>query len=295
MDTEKQLEEWSRQGQVSTAQELYVAVKSVLKAGYILRDIDFEVYMHGSYQNDTNINDQPDVDIVVQLNQWFFRDLSELNPDQVAFYKQTYPENADYTYDQFWLEIIRTLHRLVDASTITYGYKSDKVYSASKGISANLLIGLQHRKYQRFHGLNSQNFTEGIQFYSLRDKSWVVNYPKLHYIYGCVKNLPGQTNGWFKPTIRIFKNARNKLVETGKITKNLAPSYFIECLLYNVPNELYGVSRQATFDGVLGWLDKAPFEGFKCQSGQGFLFGNLLEQWNLQNAKKFVNELAKLR
>jgi hypothetical protein len=34
----------------------------------------------------------------------------------------------------------------------------------------------------------------------------------------------------------MFKAARNHLVENDAIGDGIAPSYFIECLLYNVPS-----------------------------------------------------------
>lgn len=38
------------------------------------------------------------------------------------------------------------------------------------------------------------------------------------------------TNEWFKPMIRILKNMRGKLVETGVIGNKGAPSYFLQGL-----------------------------------------------------------------
>lgn len=43
---------------------------------------------------------------------------------------------------------------------------------------------------------------------------------------------------------RVFKNMRSRLVESGLIEAGTAPSYFIEGLLYNVPNEKFTTSYQ---------------------------------------------------
>ena len=133
-----------------------------------------------------------------------------------------------------------------------------------------------------------------MKFYASRDLRWIVNYPKLHYSNGCDKNSQEKTNGWFKPTVRIFKNARNKLIDDGKVVNNIAPSYFLECLLYNVPNSKYGANWQTTFSSILNWLKDADFDNLKTQSEQELLFGSTPEQWNITNAKKLVEKILEL-
>lgn len=41
---------------------------------------------------------------------------------------------------------------------------------------------------------------------------------------------------------RILKNMREKLKDKNLITPDVAPSYYLEGLLYNVPNEDFGTS-----------------------------------------------------
>jgi hypothetical protein len=293
MDTEQQLVAWSSQGENHSAQRTLETYRRILAASSTLRFKDFEVYLQGAYQNDTNTNgSNADIDIVVQLNQAFFGDTQQLNHEQATLYNNTYPNDAKYAYDRFWVEAIHSIIRLLDASTLTCGDKSVNIYNGEDQTSTNVVIALQYRKYKSFFGEKKQSYTLGTKFFSPRENSWIISYPKLHYVHGCVKNLANQTNGWYKPTVRVFKNIRNKLIEQGKITSNTTPSYFVECLLYNVPNDRFGVNWQTTRDNIINWLNKAEFEGFKCQNGQQLLFGDAPEQWNLQDAKTFVNALS---
>ena len=55
----------------------------------------------------------------------------------------------------------------------------------------------------------------------------------------------------------MFKAARNRLVDKGALTKDDAPSYFIECLLYNVPDHLFEDKLAPTYTGILDWLKTA--------------------------------------
>jgi hypothetical protein len=51
--------------------------------------------------------------------------------------------------------------------------------------------------------------------------------------------------GFFKPTLRVYKNLRNKMIERGQIEEGWATSYYLEGLLYNVPPDRFGGSQVA--------------------------------------------------
>ena len=73
-----------------------------------------------------------------------------------------------------------------------------------------------------------------------------------------------------------------------------APSYFIECLLYNVPDALFKPKLAPTYTGILGWLKTAELDGFQCQNGKVELFGPGREQWSVSKAQAFVKALREL-
>ena len=60
----------------------------------------------------------------------------------------------------------------------------------------------------------------------------VVNWPHHQYDNGVVKNTASGSR--YKNFVRVLKNAENALAKAGKITE--MPSYFMECLIYNVDN-----------------------------------------------------------
>ena len=78
----------------------------------------------------------------------------------------------------------------------------------------------------------------------------------------------------------MFKNARRSLVDGGRFEEGRAPSYFLACLLYNVPDNLFLSDRQATMVGVLDWLVKGfnYWYAFRCQNGVIPLFGKTEQQ-----------------
>ena len=69
---ESQLETWSHQGSVTQSSNTYNTIKSVLEASTTpYADKNFEVFLQGSYGNDTNIYAESDVDIVIRLDDCF--------------------------------------------------------------------------------------------------------------------------------------------------------------------------------------------------------------------------------
>ena len=54
---ESQLETWPNLGAVATSATAYSSVKNALQSDRtIVRDLDFEIYLQGSYRNKTNID-----------------------------------------------------------------------------------------------------------------------------------------------------------------------------------------------------------------------------------------------
>jgi hypothetical protein len=55
------------------------------------------------------------------------------------------------------------------------------------------------------------------------------------------------TKGWFKPMVCMLKNTWSRFVESNAIAADVTPSYRIEGMLYNVPDDKFGVSYAETF------------------------------------------------
>ena len=290
---ESQLETWSHQGAVTTAKRTHESIRNALDSHTWPTGVSKpEVYLQGSYKNTTNIHGNSDVDVVAQLNSTFKDDLSELSEYERKLYNQAY-DDATYIWKNFRADVVAALQDYFGPTAVDdTGNKSLKVVGTSNRLPADVVACMQYRKYKHFRSLNDQSYVEGMVFYTLRERRKVINFPKVHYQNGTEKN--GKTSGWYKPTIRIFKNARTYLVNQRVISKELAPSYFLECLLYNVPDVKFTSNHQDTFCGVINWLREVDMTNFVCQNEQVYLFGNTPEQWSSINAKEFLGELVDL-
>jgi len=80
-----------------------------------------------------------------------------------------------------------------------------------------------------------------------------------------------QSNEWFKPMVRVLKNLRGKIIENKMIEAGVAPSYYIEGLLYNVPNEKFGKSYGDSFANCINWILDADRSKFVWANRQYYL------------------------
>jgi len=273
-----QLETWSHQGSVTTARQTHESIRKALEAYNWTRGVQYEVYLQGSYKNDTNVRGNSDVDVVMQLNSAF---LSNLSDNWNRHFRFT---SATYDWNEFRGDVLRALREYYGYSKVREGKKSLKVETSY--LPADVVVCVQYRKYPK-HPRSEDDFTEGITFWVPSESRWVINYPKLHYENGVRKNQ--STNGRYKSTVRMFKNARTNIAAA-----DLAPSYFLECLLYNVPTDKFSSDFQRTFYSVIHWLSNADFSQFICQNEQLPLFGNSPEQWSEDRARHFIKAMEYL-
>ena len=224
-----------------------------------------------------------DVDLAVQINSTFYSNLSEEQKRYLGL------SSASYGWNDFRSDVLSALKDYNGLLTITEGNKSIKVEATSGRLPADVVVCAQYRKYKI---LNNYDYVEGITFWTRNEKRQVINYPKIHYNNGVKKHQ--NTNNQYKSVVRIFKNTRNYLGEEDYISSSLAPSYFLECLLYNVPNDKFSGSYQDVFCNIVNWLNKANLKDFVCQNEQLKLFGDTPEQWLISDAERFIQKLIRL-
>jgi len=250
--------------------------------------VTYEPYLQGSYRNSTNIRGDSDVDLVVELTSVHYSNLTEAEKSLLGI------TLAAYDWQGFRNDVIAALTNYYGSQYVdTSGSKSIKVLPNSGRLKADVVVAVTYRHY-----VKTKLIAEGITFWTLPGWQRIYNFPKLHYDNGSSKNSQQQTGGWYKPTVRVFKNARNRVVETNTFLPKRFPSYFIECLLYNVPNGKFGGSYQSTLTAALNWLsnelNNGNGEGFRCQNEMYDLFGNSAVQWSIVDAREYVAKLISL-
>ncbi|MEW6557268.1 MAG: nucleotidyltransferase [Elusimicrobiota bacterium] len=275
---ESQLETWSHQGAITIAKSTADSIKNALNSydGWS-SGVDYEVYLQGSYKNDTNIRGDSDVDVVAQLNSTFYSNLSE---DQKRTLNLT---PSVYQLSDFRTDVLKILKNYYGQSQITEGNKSIKIRANTGRLPADVIVCAQYRRYRT---VSSYDYIEGVTFWTKNDYRQVINYPKVHYDKGVSKHQ--NSSEWYKPVVRLFKNCRSS------ISGDNTPSYFLECLLYNIPISKFGTSYGDTFCNIVNWLSENNLDNFVCQNEQLNLFGMSQEQWDTSKARSFVQNLISL-
>jgi hypothetical protein len=289
---EDQLKTWAKQGSVQGSSETYNLVKETLEedvAPYHGKDVS--VFLQGSYGNDTNIIGESDVDIVIRLKDCWQSDLSELNEEQETAYKEAY-SNATYGHVEFRKDVLTVL-RNEYGKGVEDGNKAIYVPPSDARRATDVVAAIQFRRYFKFNGLQDQSYAEGICFYD-KAGTRIANYPKQHS--ENVTKRHQDSNEWLKPMVRIIKNARTKMVNDEALEAGIAPSYFLEGLLYNAPLECFGTNYNTSLQKVLQWMyDTEDDTKWVTANEQYYLLRDgYATCWPTGNYATFKNAIIKL-
>jgi hypothetical protein len=283
---ETQLDTWSHRGAITGSRDTYQTIRNALSAaGASYAGKLYEVFLQGSYGNDTNIYAESDVDTVIRLDAIFGYYLDALPADQQANFRRI-TGAAAYTFAEFKQGASTRLSDAFGSQNVSFGTKTFKIKPSGSRRSSDVLACYQYRYYTRFVSHSDCNYVLGVTFPTSAG-DWIVNYPKQHSDNCTAKHQA--TNGWYKPIIRIFKNMRTRMVVDRLIAGGVAPSYYIEGLLYNVPNNQFGTNYGNTFCNCVNWLKQADKSKLVCANQMYFLLGNSKVQWTVSNYDTFLN------
>ena len=232
-----------------------------------------------SYINKTNVRGDSDVDVVVR---WEYR------PPRSHVSRAVFMEAPEYAWNDFRDEVLSALISWFGRRQIEVHDKCLKVLPGSTSRApADVVPAFTYRlDPARSHR------DDGIAFRTGEGRL-VINYPKLHIRNGSTKNA--RTGERFKPTVRMLKNMTSQLVEKGLFDRDLAPSYYVESLLWNVPDsEFRGTALGARFLRVCGYLAAQNRASFVCIDGVRPLFGRGADSWNQTSATTWLKEIVGL-
>lgn len=208
------------------------AVRKAICASAKLSGKDVKVFTQGSYANRTNVRQDSDVDVCVMYRGGFFTDYSMsegVNDSTLGYISGGYP------YDEFKNDVEAALVSYFGQKFVHRGNKAFDVHANTYRIDADVVPAFEHR---RFHGNALSNwYHAGTQIRPDNGGS-IINWPQQNYDNGVTKN--DETGRRFKAVVRILKRLRNEMADENYDAAKPIPSYLIECLVWNVPNEGFG-------------------------------------------------------
>lgn len=283
---ESQFDTWSHQGSITNSSNTYNAIKNVLEGAdvpYAARN--YEVFLQGSYGNSTNIWSESDVDIVIQLNGTFNSDLEKLTKSEKDAWDAAYA-NSTYSNQNFKRDVLQVLTQAYGAD-VTGGDKAIAIAANGNRRKADVIVANAFRKYIKFNGIADESYVPGMCFWNSAGTR-IANYPKLHAANLTTKHQA--TGSWLKPMIRIFKNLRGCLVDKRMVKAGVAPSYYLEGLLYNVPTDKFVDSYADCFVNCVNWVQKESTKNLLvCANEQYYLLRDGYPVcWPPANAEVFL-------
>lgn len=282
--SEAQLETWSAQGKTGQFTDTYNSIRGNLLDGSAPYPVkNCEVFLQGSYGNDTNVWADSDVDIVLRHNRAFYYDISGMSEKEQQAFKTVFSTNAEYGYAQFKADAETRIKQLYNG--IQVGKKAVLIPGNNNRRNADVLIAQQFRHYYYSYEAGLHGYHEGVAFYANGQR--IENFPKQHSEKCTAKHKA--TNNNFKRMVRVFKNMRNAMIEKSLLAEGVAPSYFLEGMLYNVPNEKFTGAYRDIWVECFNWIVRADRTKLTCASGLHWLVRDgMPTSWPVANFGAFA-------
>lgn len=227
--------------------------------------------VQGSYANKTNIPTESDVDVAVILESTFV-------PHYRTGITESYYGFSDGTFSVSELkdEVEKALKQYFGYQGVERHDKCIKVLGNTYRVDADIVPAYRYRDYSNDYKYDTENYVGGIE---IRPDSGgkIINFPEQHIKMGIAKNR--RTNYNFKKCVRIIKNMREYMENSGYTISSKISSFGLESLLWNVDEKAYtrySVILRYTFDEVISFLknDFTNYSYYKEANGIKYLFSD---------------------
>ncbi|MEM9377020.1 MAG: nucleotidyltransferase [Pseudomonadota bacterium] len=288
-DWETTFENWS-QGPGKTEQEkcdrAQAAIRRAVEKSTKLGWRNVSAFPQGSYANRTNVRQDSDIDVCVLCRDAIVVDYPEDISDA-----ETGLSGSGYRFAQYKDDLEAALVDHFGRRHVRRGNKAFDINENIYRVDADAAPCFRYRNY--FRGSDGGvYFNEGTALYPDNARfRRVINYPRQQYKNGVAKNE--RTARRFKRMVRIVKKLRNEMDEAGVAAAGPVPSYLIECLVWNAPDDLFqGLTWRSTVQGVLADLWQRTGNDAECtewteENGIKYLF-RTSQAWTRLEANDFL-------
>lgn len=289
--SEQTLKSWERAASENEEQRISNSIRMVKDAIDSSEDLKhirnkIEIFIQGSYKNNTNVRANSDIDICVMLKNPFY----SIYPD---YYDRTdYGfTKSEYGFRDYKEDLFKALRNKFPETKI--GNKSLKIESNSYRVEIDAIPSIQLRNYKAINSHDSDSFIEGIKFISNSGDA-IINYPKEHVKNSIQKNENTQRR--YKRLVRVVKRIRHQMIKDGESVDGSISSFLLECLIWNVPNPYIQTDdTKERLRKTLAFLYHKTKEESNCHdwteaSGLLPLFSNS-RKWNINKTNHFILQM----
>lgn len=257
------------------------AIRNAITASDKLKPRKIKVFSQGSYQNNTNVRKDSDVDIGILCYDTFFMDLPE------GYTREDFEiDPATYQYAQFKDEVGEALIAYFGKNSVRRGNKAFDISENSYHVEADVAPFFEHRRYS-----TDGSYLSGVELSPDKGER-VINWPEQHYENGVRKNKI--TSRRFKSAIRIIKSLCNEMSDSGIAQAKPILGFLIECLVWNVPDDHFGYNTwRSDVRACLAFLFNNTMTDRTCSewgevSELKYLF-RPSQKWTRQQAYDFID------
>lgn len=286
--TNTEIENWTVTATKDAMARTYASVQLAIDDSKELQVREIETFLQGSYANATNISGDADVDIVVMLKSSWIADTSLLNAGEKLAYDKDH-RTVSYGAAALRLDTVAALNKYFGSNRVDPKDKCIRVAKVANYVDADVVPAIQHRIYISYDSQTKGRYVEGVKIYTQKGPI-IINFPKEHKKNGINKN--SATNNNFKPTVRQLKHLKRRAVKSGRLEQKATPGYLLECITYNVPDDVFIDDHSGRLTGTLSWLLKANLSSFKSVDNIHELFKDDPGNFSDTIAKSVIVSLA---
>jgi hypothetical protein len=182
-----------------------------------------KVYAKGSYANNTNVRSDSDVDIAVECTDVLYWEKSEEGNHTPGD-----PYEGIWTPAKLRAELLSAMKAKFPGQVDSKGSTAIQISSNSARVDADVVPCFRFRYYMKYES------RDGTKIFKT-DGSSIVNYPVQQLENGIAKNK--RTGYAYKKGVRLLKRIENAMAADGTFRE--LPSFFMECLAYNCPDNVF--------------------------------------------------------
>lgn len=237
---ENKFRDWSKPPSTSEAEKIENAERAIRKAisgSDKLASKNIRIIVQGSYKNNVNVRQESDVDIGVVCSNTFYH--GKLPPPLTR--ESLGIRDATYHYDEYRNDVQDALVQHFGNDSVVAGGKAFDIKSNTYRVQADVAAFFEHRRYS-----TSGKYINGVQMRPTKYPNGIVNWPDQHYENGVEKNTATQRR--YKALVRIMKKLMYDMQSDGIASAVNTPGFLVECLVWNVPNNLMG--KASMYDDV---------------------------------------------
>ncbi|MSQ30592.1 MAG: hypothetical protein EXR64_00990 [Dehalococcoidia bacterium] len=281
---------WEPPADHAPGQRTFEVVRDALLASPALAARNVRVYLQGAHASDTLIRADEPVDVVIESGTAY---LTGYTPHVSDLTRQSIEGDGtagSWDYWQFRGEVQAALQAAFPGA-VRDGRHALRVMHTSLSVTApgppaEVIAALPYRHYSGLGG-----WTAGITYFT-RGFEQVVHYPRLHRDNGALKDR--ETEGRYRATVRTARQMRDYLQDVLALERGRVPSYFLECLLWNVPARTYAAEAPGPrMQQVVRYLEGAYLPAFEQQHMIESLFGPTPSQWTTSDARLFIDAASR--